>query len=67
MIIKLRRKEQVPTIFIDEESKKFLESLRRKIPAEKVPTLKSTAELVLRFLKLREKEFVEWAKESTKA
>ncbi|MDI6691507.1 MAG: hypothetical protein QME50_06570 [Candidatus Bathyarchaeota archaeon] len=57
----------MPTIFIDEESKKFLESLRRKIPAEKVPTLKSTAELVLRFLKLREKEFVEWAKESTKA
>jgi hypothetical protein len=57
----------MPSISIDEESKKFLESLRRKIPMEeKVPTLKSTAELVVQFIKLKEQEFVDWAKKKRK-
>jgi len=54
----------MPTVSINEESKKYLESLRRKIPTEdKVPTLKKTAELAFLFIKMREQEFVKWAKE----
>jgi len=54
----------LPTISINEESKKYLENLRRKIPTEeKVPTLKKTAELIFQFIKTREQEFVNWAKE----
>ncbi|MEM2174872.1 MAG: hypothetical protein QXI58_04540 [Candidatus Micrarchaeia archaeon] len=54
----------MPTISINEESKKYLENLRRKIPMEeKVPTIKKTAELIFQFIKTREDEFVKWAKE----
>lgn len=57
----------MPTVSINEESKKYLESLRKKIPLEeKVPTLKATTELVLRFIKFKEREFIDWAKEHSK-
>jgi hypothetical protein len=53
----------MPTVFVDDESKKYLEFLRRKIPTEKVLTLKSLIELLLKFIRGKEEEFIKWVKE----
>ena len=53
----------MPTVYLSEDSKNYLEKLRRRIPAEKVPTLKKTVGLGLEFIRDREEEFIEWVKE----
>ena len=59
----IRGKNVLPTVYLSEESKNYLEKLRRKVPAEKVPTLKRTVGLSLEFIRDREEEFIDWVKE----
>ncbi len=53
----------VPTITVSEDDKKYIEKLRKKIPFDKVPFVKRTIELVLRFIEERESDFLKWVGE----
>lgn len=53
----------MPTVYVSEDSKNYLENLRRRLPTEKVPTLKRTVGLSLEFIRDREEEFIDWVKE----
>ena len=53
----------MPTVATDEETKKYLDMLRKRVLSDRVPTLKETIEVITRFIKHREKEFLDWAKE----
>jgi hypothetical protein len=38
----------------------YIEEIRRKIPTAKVPTLKSTVEYVINFVRVNEDDFLKW-------
>ena len=52
--------------YMSEESKKYLEKLRREIPTEEAPSLKRTTDLALQFIREKEEEFIDWVKEILK-
>lgn len=67
MISGLQESAGLPAVQLSEDGKKYLEQLRKKILRDRVPTLKATMELVLRFIKLEEDKFIEMAEKLSKA
>jgi hypothetical protein len=54
----------MPTITVSENDKKYIEKLRKIMPLEKVPNIKKTIELILKYLERNEQDFLGWLKRS---
>jgi hypothetical protein len=54
----------MPTITVGEDDKRYIEKLRKMMPLDKVPSVKETIELILKYLERNEQDFINWVKES---
>jgi hypothetical protein len=52
----------VPTATVSEDDMKYIERLRKDMPLvhNKVPSVKKTIELILRFVEEKKPDFMEW-------
>jgi len=56
----------VPTITVSEDDKKCIEKLRKDMPLinSKVPNVKKTIELMLKFVEERKSDFIQWTEKN---
>jgi len=52
----------MPTVTVSENDKKYIEKLRKAMPLERVPSIKKTIELILKFVNESESDFLEWVR-----
>jgi hypothetical protein len=52
----------VPAVTVSEDDMKYIERLRKDMPLvhNKMPSVKKTIELILRFVEERKSDFVQW-------
>lgn len=53
----------MPTVAVSEESKRYLETLRKKVPADKIPSTQKLVGSILSFIRLKEDDFISKYKE----
>ena len=56
----------MPTVSVSEDTKKYLDRIRRLAPRDNLPNLKEISDLVISFVKEHEKEFLDSIKEKSK-
>jgi hypothetical protein len=48
----------LPTIAVDEATKKYLESLKKKLPTEEIPPMRELMSSIVAFIREKEDEFI---------